>query len=595
MPALPPVKGATPVIPSVLPPVPTTFTSAFHAHMEAAENIYSHFHTATAVEKAQMHTELDQAYVAVSIQMKKDGRKGDLPATITGQQVARLLFLEGCLLFDDNSIADSSYFFMASFIFHIVHNHSKDFKARLVHALDSNVTDLMPREFRKDLLTCSGLKELRQVFITRHVNGTMPKLNEWLMKTKKGDVPFRGDDALVESMQAGICLRRLGKSELALMGTNPNRDHVKAILGHAEAFLTEPATKASGASCQDANLELAKLFHSQAMFIHSDSKEKIKCLHKSLECFNKAGELPRSREREAGVRFMLACVEADTRPEDPKKAEEYLAITKTCFDHVSKACDLIEKNVSAYPPSGRGVFFIRRAALALDSLERGREIAKPEEIEQWNSKALTLITREADLSNMYIRINEARLAIHKNDKANALASLEQAEKIYSQTCASGNNKNEKAILEALRKKIATGDNPAAPKDKAAAASNLTATHRVTDKVTREWKEFAIAILIVTIVSAVFIAIGVVLAAPLLIASGPLTVMTGGLLLYRWHYNSAHGLITSTHYTFAIAYPSAFAVAAVAVTIFNPIPAAIVGAFGLLIAGAAIYKGELATP
>lgn len=623
---LPAVGPAAPVTP-IATPSPSAANSAFHTHMEAAEKIFSHLETATVAEKEQMHAELDLAYGAVS-KITKASHKNELPATITGQQFARLLFLEGFLQNLDRSPLTASHFFTASIIFQIVDNHTKDFSSRLVHLFDSNVTELMPNEFRTDLVSCSGLKELKTVLSTRHASGTMPKLKEWLAKTKVGDVPFKGSDALQESLRAGICLRWLGSCERTLNTADVIKRGMaqyKAIYGHAEAFLNETAAKGSTELSQQAHLELATLCNSMALFIEiiehpNDSKGQIKCFYKILDLLKKAGDSPQAQYLEAHVLSTLMGLEADHRSKEPGMEEEYLKVTKTCFDHASKACSIIERNPKLNILSAC-LCFERAAEFALDSLERGREIAKPEDIQQWISKAKSLLKPHERYSKVQLFIYEARLAACKNDKDNALAFIQQAEQVHTKEY--GNTKDEifTERVNAIKQKIAPKDQPkassdipatpkdipatpkdvpttpkdtpASPKGLIAAASNLAATHQVTNKVTRDWKEFVVAILIVTVVSAVFIAIGVAVAAPLLIASGTVSALTGGLLLYRWHFHKDQGLNSSTHNPFAAAYPTALAVSAIGLTIFSIIPGAIFGVLGLLIAGGAIYKGETA--
>lgn len=120
-------------------------------------------------------------------------------------------------------------------------------------------------------------------------------------------------------------------------------------------------------------------------------------------------------------------------------------------------------------------------------------------------------------------------------------------------------------------------------------TGLASTH----KVTRSCADLALAMVIVTAVSAVFIAIGVVKGGVLLLAGGAISAGMGALLLLRWHYQRDKGLSSNPHLIFALIYPVSVSVASLAATIFNPIPAAIVGAVSLLTAGGAIYKGETA--
>lgn len=110
---------------------------------------------------------------------------------------------------------------------------------------------------------------------------------------------------------------------------------------------------------------------------------------------------------------------------------------------------------------------------------------------------------------------------------------------------------------------------------------------------RNGNTLAIACLIMSVVSAIITIIGIATSAPLLIGGGVLSVVSGGLMLLRWHYRAPQGLHHKAHYDFAVAYPAAIGVAAVAVTLFSTIPAVIFGALSGIVAGVVIYKSETA--
>lgn len=190
--------------------VANTFTQSgmFRAQMEEAERVFARFGEATTAEKATMQKALDDAYTIMTGLAK---RKSALPKGITGQQVARLLFLQSKLLATDNPLS-AGLCLKSSIIFQIVDNYTSSMSAKIAHALDSSVSDLMPDEFRKDLITSASLKVLITFLVTRNSNGTFPNLNKWLQDNSTKGIHITGDGAKEISAKLAESLELLGQN-----------------------------------------------------------------------------------------------------------------------------------------------------------------------------------------------------------------------------------------------------------------------------------------------------------------------------------------------------------------------------------------------
>lgn len=184
-------------------------TAQFYSRMDEAERLFSHFDTLTPLKKQILVVELDAAYDELTKLTKKTSNKA-LPEGISGQQFARLLYVYGIWMFQQNTRL-ASYYLKASIIFQIVDNYKGDLVSRLKHVTDSSVSDLLPDEFRKMLVASQNLMAVKDEFCMREARSTFPKLNEWLMDNSKKGIHITGENAKEISLRLALSLRVLGQ------------------------------------------------------------------------------------------------------------------------------------------------------------------------------------------------------------------------------------------------------------------------------------------------------------------------------------------------------------------------------------------------
>lgn len=554
---------------------PSPKIAQFTQHMADAETMYKEFGSISSSEKEGMHKSLCEAY-------KLYTELAALPETErlpnADNQLARLLFLEGRYLY-------GGPFLEASHLFNV---------ALLLQLQGEGTNTLLTDDFRKDLASAPDLETLIKTLAKRHESGTLPKLDVWLDRNT-----LKLTDKPELALQVGIGMRWLGHCYQNVKDTNQrtpqNIARFRCIYGDVHEILKPIAESTGKPIHKEANWELAELHYNTDRFMHwmehpEDTKGAVKCLEKVIPYLNIEGDTPRAHRLNAQIRNILAIEGAKERSEDPSKVEGYLALTKTCFDNVSKACSLAEKD--GFDRFLKHMFLNNRAAFALDSLERGTQLAEMDAIAIWSKQAVDY-ARTENFNHVYhstFLTCAARVAMQKNEFETAKRLLEEAVGVCTKFPNSSTDTLTK--IEALKQKLpdSTKKVPTSVAvDTRAGTAKLTDDH----KITRDCKELVIALVIVALVSAVFIAIGIALNDPFMISGGALSAMSGGLLLFRWHYHTPQGLNTSTHYGFAAVYPTAIAVAAIGISMFSPIPATIFGVMGGLLSIGAVYKGETA--
>lgn len=565
----------------------------FKRHLEAAEKIYAQFATATAGDKEQMYTELNAAYAEVS----KATKSG---VALSIRDISRVFFLVGRHFYGGDMVK-ASHFFKVSLLLQF------NFK-------EPTRGELLPTKFAEDIFKSDTLEKLSEA-LSREAQGALAKLDTWILDQFKNGLNL--SETVDIHFAIGTTFRWLGHCYQNIDSRNTatpdNIAYFKAIYGLAEILLKQLAEDRGLHIFKEANWELAELCYNTGRFMYGlehpgDVKGITACVSKVFPYLKVEGDTPRARKIQAQIFNILAMEGSKSRTTNPNSQQVtgYLALTKSCFDQVSKAVELAEQDQD-FDQFLKHMFIHNKAGFAVDSLERGAEIAKPEDIRQWISTAFRY-GRNQGFNHFYyasFALTAARFEASQKENETALRCLKTADEICDKFPNS---------TAAIRQRIAELRQKLQPKDEALATAGngkgsivplpVTAvdqpeptppkTDLATDHtVTRDWKEIAVAMLIVSAVSAVFIVLGVATGAPLLIASGTVSAMTGGLLLFRWHYHRDEGLNSSTHNAFAAAYPTALAVSAIAWTIFSTIPGAIFGVLGLLIAGGAIYKGETA--
>lgn len=579
---------------SVAVSTPSDAISRFQTHLKAAEANYMEVEAGKENSFAHLQNELVLAYAECAEVLKASG--GKAPPSLY-PQFALLFFLQGRQLENPIPLAASHYFLLS-----------------ILLTPQNECVELLDSQFLAEILNAKDFKEQIRNLGTRHASGTLPKLDNWL-EAHSNTRPTIQNASHRELFHIGsywchfgMCLSRLPAYQTA--AALPN---LKTIYIYAFEYLNAACNNGGANPPEEyysAINTLAEMHFFLYHFICSLEAPQVKdwsiaYVKKSASWIqNSVSFRPSDDSRSREHAFWTRAVRDTAQLRAKNLTEKDLDLTENCFVFANNGFNSA-KAWKESPPHFKPMSLHQKIEFAIDLHELGQKRTDLSIIQEWINDVRKYVESRTDkqpvFASFWCLVGRFERLCKRDTQA--LEYLKKAEAMLSQlpdTVKTSIKEELKAQIEALRQKIQQPE--ASPKSSPApvvtppsstppsAPTNLTATH----KVTREWTEFAIAILIASAVSALFIAIGVAASAPLLITASTIGAMTGGLLLFRWHYQTPKGLNLQTHYAFAIAYPSALSVAAIAITIFSPIPATIFGALSLMTAGVAIFKGETAS-